>query len=576
MFAFTMLLFSLQGQVFQEHLQHPDYHFHDVCTDQITGSSEDLIIAGNFFESNFDYPMLEFIRIDATTGNLIWQQSYLYASGVYENVRIFDVVTFTSGNKDQIAATGSITISNINYLFIVTIDGDGNFIEGSYYENIVSGAIHSQGLNIIYTQQGQEGFVVGGFTNMDYDNGTNDITTGFVMRVSYGLDPIWTQNVSTDQPSANYDYDMISDITETENGFFITGSVTSMSTYTQQAILCLKLNLNGDVEWANSYRIGNSRDVGVDAYYDAPYDEIYLLTNYSHYHYFGITVLNASNGDIDLSRSWLKYDFNNLDRYGFKIMESNSDPLSNLVVAGYIRNGSYLDENGIMVFSQTIPFVYEFEKTSGDQIGNSFFYNVPFIDPGFSDYFDFWNGQMPLIYYPDMALRLKGGKGYFITGLRSDASNGYTDVELIRTTNTHENECYNTPVILFQEPIQPTFVSIDIDFGDPSKHDFSLTQITYDYVMDASCIIPVGIIQPKEHNFLIYPNPATNKLHVKIPDQYAVSQYTIFNALGSKVAEGQINTETSVINISTLNEGIYFIRIYYNDQYIVKKVIIDL
>ena len=75
---------------------------------------------------------------------------------------------------------------------------------------------------------------------------------------------------------------------------------------------------------------GNARDVGVDTYYDANTDEVYLLSNFSQRHYFSVTVLNDNTGVIDFTKSWVG-DAPNYDRYGFSINESLSSN-SNLLI----------------------------------------------------------------------------------------------------------------------------------------------------------------------------------------------------------------------------------------------------
>lgn len=481
---FLSISVTVQSQVFQEHFQVPGNYFHEVCTDQMHSSSQDIIVAGNFYDASFSYPMIELLRLDELSGNLVWQHHYYDPTDTYEKVRIFDVLAYSSGDEDMVVLTGSLTINDINYLFIIKVDESGNYISGIYYKDLVLGATHTQGLDIIYSQGG---FVVSGFTNMDYNHSTGDATTGFVMMVDLNLNPIWTKNISTSHANATFDYDMVSDVTETSDGFFITGSVTSVPSSTLQAVLCLKLDFSGNVIWTSSYLYGNSRDVGVDAYYDANTNEIFLLTNYSASHYFGVTVLDNSTGAIDVSKSFVAYDWDNLNRYGFTIMESVD--ANNLVIAGYIRDGYYDDPYNNSIYSQTIPFVYEFEKTTGDQMGVNYFYNIPFTDPGFSDYFDFWNAQMPLIYYPDMALNLSNGSGYFLAGYRSDSLTGFTEIEMINTDITHRTHCYQTPLELNHDPIQTTNETTDVTDGNPTHFEFALAQTNYDYLIDSSCMM---------------------------------------------------------------------------------------
>jgi len=670
MFILTLLIsisVSVQSQVFQQHLQIPGNYFHEVCTDQLNSSSEDLIIAGNFFDANFSYPMIELMRVDELSGSLVWQYHYYDPTDTYEKVRIFDVLAYSSSNEDMLALTGSVSIDDINYLFIIKVDESGNYIDGMYYKNVVLGETHAQGLDIIYAQGG---LVVSGFTNMDYNHSANGSRSGFVMMVDLGLNPVWTKNISTPYPNANNDFDMVSDVTETSDGFFITGSVSSAPSSTLQAVLSAKVDFSGNVQWINSYLYGNSQDVGVDAIYDANTNEIYLLCNYSASHYFGVTVIDNSTGTIDPSKSFVAYDWDNLNRYGFNIMES-ADP-TNLVVAGYMYDGYYMDEYNNTIYSHTIPFVYEFDKASGDQMGVNYYYNIPFTDPGFSDYFDFWNFQMPEIYYPDMALNLSNGNGYFLTGFRSDSITGFTEIEMINTDLTHRTHCYQTPLELNHDPIQTTNVITDITDANPTYFEFALAKTSYDYSIDSSCImdIPpppcsceslpsqvaagftcnindltvvyqpnsllecdsvewnfgdntmaftqgnqsvshtypyheyfnvcmivtryaddgtvcadsickqvdllnVGIIQNENSMISIYPNPATDQLHIGIKNKLSKASYEVFNTIGLKMGEGIIQDESILLDVSSLTKGIYFIKISYQDQNIIRKVLIE-
>lgn len=670
MFILTLLIsisVSVQSQVFQQHLQIPGNYFHEVCTDQLNSSSEDLIIAGNFFDATFSNPMIELIRVDELTGNLVWQYNYYDATNTYEKVRIFDVLAYSSSDEDMLVLTGSLNIDNINYLFIIKVDESGNYIDGMYYKNLVLGETHAQGLDIIYAQGA---LVVSGFSNMDYNHSTNDSKTGFVMMVDMGLTPIWTKNISTNYPNANNDFDMVSDVTETSDGFFITGSISSAPSSTLQAVLSAKVDFSGNVQWINSYLYGNSQDVGVDAYYDADFNEIYLLCNYSASHYFGVTVIDNNTGAMDPSKSFVAYDWDNLNRYGFTIMESEN--ANNLVVAGYMRDGYYVDEYNNTMFSQTIPFVWEFDKATGDQKGVNYFYNIPFTDPGFSDYFDFWNFQMPLIYYPDMALNLSNGSGYFLTGFRSDSITGFTEIEMINTDINHRTHCYQTPLELNHNTIQTTNVATDITDGNPIYFEFALSRTSYDYIIDSSCIMDtppppcscetlpeqvaagfscningltviyqpnslldcdsvewtfgdnttavsqgnqsvthtypyheyfnvcmivtryaddgtvctdsickqvdllnVGTIQNEKSMISIYPNPANNQLHINIKNQLSKASYEMFNAIGLKMDEGIIQDESILLDVSSLTKGIYIIKITYQDQNIIRKVLIE-
>ena len=60
-------------------------------------------------------------------------------------------------------------------------------------------------------------------------------------------------------------------------------------------------------------------------------------------------------------------------------------------------------------------------------------------------------------------------------------------------------------------------------------------------------------------NFTIYPNPAKDKLHLKLPDAYSNYRYTIFDSHGRMYIDDWY--DENAINISQLNPGFYFIRV---------------
>lgn len=476
-----MMFISLKGQLFQENFEYFGNNFHSVCADQLSDASNDIVVAGTYFNNVLDFPKIQVIRLDEITGNIIWQYAYHDFTQIIEEARVFDFIEYEENSVQKLALTGSVKIAGTNYAFIIKMDDSGNYISGAYYSNMVPGTIHSQGLHIIYSQQG---FVIGGFANMDYVDHNNDPNSGFIMKTDLSLNPLWTKEVSSGDASSTDDFDMINHIQETDDGYFITGSVNS-PTPTQQSVLCLKLDYSGNIVWDNSYVYGNARDVGVDTYYDDGTDEVFLLSNYSQRHYFSITVLDDNTGAIDFSKSWVG-DAGIYDRYGFSINESASSA-SNLVISGYMRDGQVLDSNNVLVYSQTIPFAYEFEKATGDQVGKAYFYDVPYIQPAFNDYFDFWNGQMPLIYYPDMSILLNNNQQYFHVAYRTGSVNAYSDIEFIKTDAIHENRCNKTEINLGHTPIAVTPVAIFTNNLTPIKNVLVLDQDVNPYNLIQTC-----------------------------------------------------------------------------------------
>jgi hypothetical protein len=469
MTGLLILLVSLKAQTFQESFEFFGNNFHSVCTDQLSDASNDIVVAGTYFSDVLDLPKIQVIRMDEITGNIIWQYAYHDFTQIIEEARAFDFIAYEENSVQMLALTGSVMIAGTNYAFIIKMDDSGNYVSGAYYSNLVPGTIHSQGLHIIYSQQG---FVVGGFANVDYIDSNNDPNSGFILKTDLSLNPLWAKEVSSGDATATDDFDMVNHILETDDGYFVTGSVNS-PTPTQQSVLCLKLDFIGNDVWDNSYVFGNARDVGVDAYYDAGTDEVFLLSNFSQRHYFSVTVLDDNSGLIDFGKSWVG-DAGIYDRYGFAINESVTST-SNLLISGYMRDGQVRDQNGVLVYAETIPFAYEFEKATGDQVGKAYFYDVPFTPPAYNDYFDFWNSQMPLIYYPDMAINLSNSQDYFQLGYRTGV-NGYAEIELIKINALLENPCYQTEINLGHTPITVTPVAIATASLVPVKNVLELDQ----------------------------------------------------------------------------------------------------
>lgn len=79
-----------------------------------------------------------------------------------------------------------------------------------------------------------------------------------------------------------------------------------------------------------------------------------------------------------------------------------------------------------------------------------------------------------------------------------------------------------------------------------------------------------GIINHAELNLSVYPNPATDILHVQGEN---IQKVAIYNSLGQMVKEGMADSQ---INVSALSGGIYYLVITTNDnRRAVEKIVIE-
>jgi len=82
----------------------------------------------------------------------------------------------------------------------------------------------------------------------------------------------------------------------------------------------------------------------------------------------------------------------------------------------------------------------------------------------------------------------------------------------------------------------------------------------------------VGIETNEKVDFSVYPNPANNVLNIQISD-YNTS-ITIFDIVGKNVATMKLENGKNILNIESLNSGVYFYSIKKNGQLIETKKLI--
>jgi hypothetical protein len=77
-----------------------------------------------------------------------------------------------------------------------------------------------------------------------------------------------------------------------------------------------------------------------------------------------------------------------------------------------------------------------------------------------------------------------------------------------------------------------------------------------------------------EPNVLIYPNPATDKLYVKLPGLSSASLQLI-NLDGQVVLSRKQTNQVETIDVSQLAKGIYIVKVTKGDELIIKKVVVQ-
>lgn len=102
------------------------------------------------------------------------------------------------------------------------------------------------------------------------------------------------------------------------------------------------------------------------------------------------------------------------------------------------------------------------------------------------------------------------------------------------------------------------------------------TMTEFDLVMSAED--PAYVLDVEENNILVetrvYPNPASEEINVILPNNVDAAAISIVDAVGREVYSGSIDAMSQKVNVSSLNEGMYFVTISNGDMTATKTVVI--
>jgi hypothetical protein len=74
-------------------------------------------------------------------------------------------------------------------------------------------------------------------------------------------------------------------------------------------------------------------------------------------------------------------------------------------------------------------------------------------------------------------------------------------------------------------------------------------------------------------NVMVYPNPVSQNLNIKVESTNGKINFTIFNTLGQQVLQEYSNESTTNISVANLSPGIYLLRIQTQDGNILTRKI---
>ncbi len=73
-------------------------------------------------------------------------------------------------------------------------------------------------------------------------------------------------------------------------------------------------------------------------------------------------------------------------------------------------------------------------------------------------------------------------------------------------------------------------------------------------------------------NIEVFPNPTNNNITLKLNIDVVDKHFVIYDYKGSVVMNGKTNSKLTSINLSKLNDGIYFLRLENNSNQFFKII----
>jgi len=234
-----------------------------------------------------------------------------------------------------------------------------------------------------------------------------------------------------------------------------------------------------------------------------------------------------------------------------------------LIITGYDREETWSSGSNSYM-GKTNVFVYEFDKMTGAQIANNYQYLVV-SDEIVTDPYNFWDLQMPLIYYPDISFDYVDNTGaelnYFHVGYKNDdPSTNFTNANIFKTPINKINDCDN---LLLNFTVNSP-ITIQNNFNVSSGGGLTVTPFNFTVLVDnniinteTDCEIVLAVNDEAFEKGVIYPNPVSETLNITVIN---VESFRIYDSLGRVIKQNDAVNNNSV-NVGNLKNGIYFIEI---------------
>lgn len=99
-----------------------------------------------------------------------------------------------------------------------------------------------------------------------------------------------------------------------------------------------------------------------------------------------------------------------------------------------------------------------------------------------------------------------------------------------------------------------------------------MTRFRYGSLTTLALAAREGIESTNILSINIYPNPSTGLVNISGVEK---AIYVVFNSLGQQVVAGELNSETSTLNLSNQANGIYLLKVAANGEVLTKQIVVS-
>lgn len=520
-FLFMTFTFSVNAQItFQKTFGGTNI---DGGNSVLQTSDGGFIIAGltkSFGAGDLDNYLL---KTDAN-GNVQWKKTCGNSFYDYSNALA------PAANGGYLATGITASYGNGVYLSSLKTDADGNTV---YYKTIGAVDGYSAAYDVQQTSDG--GYVFSGTT---YGVDTISIDHVYVVKTNSNSDTLWTMMLENRENGMQMWQDVAYGIKETSDGGYIV-AVSSGSYLTQMNnAMLVRLNSSGTPQWAKTY--GGPADDVVRYVYQTP-DGGFLAAGTTRSFGAGGADFYLVKTDASGTLQWSK-TYGGTSDEGLLAFSETSD-------GGYIACGTTLS------FGSGSEDVYLVKiNSTGDTVWTKTYGGAS--------------------YESGVAVQQTTDGGYIITGATQSFGQGYRDLYLIKTDANGNSGC--------NEGGSQTIT------GNPTSTEGSHTTVfkrggaialQTDATANAGgipntiCSVTDVDDLSSEKTLVIFPNPGKGIFNINCDEP--ILEITIFNLLGEKVMEFQVENNAAKINLSQHQNGMYSAIIKTKDNYFTQKIMVE-